>query len=323
VLVPYQLADALLHLADAELFEPLWSEDILDEAERAITRLGIPPVKARRRIDQMRSAFPNSNVSGYEDLIDVMRTDPKDQHVAAAAARGGAALIVTANIRDFPSDALHDFDIEVVHPDDFLQDQLELSRTIVIRCLQAQRAAYTRPSFSATEFYLSLANTVPGFASTAATAEQLELGWRPSNPLPVEIVEEEETIRAFFPDGAPTPVNPRGAAFLWWTALDRRPELSAALANLTWQPSAWGDYEWATQMLSGHGMMEFVDECPGHEDISYVKFMPNVEHPLRGFAVAPVDDAKILTMVRCPDGWWRAWGLGPNYYPSAAEVTGI
>ena len=34
VLLPYQLADLLLRLADAELYEPLWSEEILDEVER-------------------------------------------------------------------------------------------------------------------------------------------------------------------------------------------------------------------------------------------------------------------------------------------------
>ena len=159
VLVPYQLADLLLRLADAELFEPLWSAEIVAEVERAIVRLGVPAEKAQRRVHQMQTAFPNADVTDYQELIEVMRTDPKDRHVAAAAVRGTAALIVTANIRDFLAESLQPYDIEVVHPDDFLHDQLDLSETTVVECLQAQRAAYTRPSFTSTEFYLSLADT--------------------------------------------------------------------------------------------------------------------------------------------------------------------
>lgn len=35
-----------------------------------------------------------------------MTNDPKDRHVLAAAVRGHAGLIVTANIKDFPASAL-------------------------------------------------------------------------------------------------------------------------------------------------------------------------------------------------------------------------
>lgn len=46
VLVPYQLADLLLRLADAELYEPLWSEAILDEVQRnLVTTFGVPSEK--------------------------------------------------------------------------------------------------------------------------------------------------------------------------------------------------------------------------------------------------------------------------------------
>jgi hypothetical protein len=34
VRIPYQLANLLLRLADAEMYEPLWSEEILAEVER-------------------------------------------------------------------------------------------------------------------------------------------------------------------------------------------------------------------------------------------------------------------------------------------------
>ena len=69
VLLPYQLADLLLRLADAEMYEPLWSEEILSEVERnLIAKFDVAPTKAARRLSHMRSAFPNAAVEGYEDL---------------------------------------------------------------------------------------------------------------------------------------------------------------------------------------------------------------------------------------------------------------
>ena len=43
---------------------------------------------------------------------------------------------------------------------------------------------------------------------------------------------------------------------------------------------------------------------------------------MRAFAEMPLNDIHVLTMVRCPDGWWRAWGLSHNHFPSAAHVRG-
>ena len=61
VLLPYQLADLLLRLADAEMYEPLWSEEILYEVERnLIAKFDVAPTKAARRLSHMRSAFPNA-----------------------------------------------------------------------------------------------------------------------------------------------------------------------------------------------------------------------------------------------------------------------
>ena len=127
--------------------------------------------RAARRVAQMASAFPNAAVTGFEYLVPAMTTDPKDRHVAATAVRGGAALIVTANVRDFPSEALAPYDIEVIHPDGFLLDQLDLAEELVVECLRLHRAAYTRPQFTVTEYYLGLARTVPTFARAAMQAD--------------------------------------------------------------------------------------------------------------------------------------------------------
>jgi hypothetical protein len=64
-------------------------------------------------------------VTGYEDLIDSLKLpDLEDRHVLAAAIRAGAQVIVTANLKHFPTEYLARFNIEAKLPDDFLLDQL-------------------------------------------------------------------------------------------------------------------------------------------------------------------------------------------------------
>jgi predicted nucleic acid-binding protein len=57
--------------------------------------------------------------------------DPKDRHVLAAAVRADAAAIVTVNIRDFPAPSVESFEIEIIDPDTFLLDQLDLAPAVV------------------------------------------------------------------------------------------------------------------------------------------------------------------------------------------------
>lgn len=154
VLVPIALTDTLLRLAEADTYRPLWSADVLDEVERNLPKVSVSvtPEKARRRVATMRDFFPDAMVSGYEALIPVMTNDPKDRHVLAAAVTGSAAVIVTANRRDFPPDALRPYDIAAVHPDDFLLDQLGLYPHATVQCLRDQMAAYNNPAIAPAEF---------------------------------------------------------------------------------------------------------------------------------------------------------------------------
>ncbi len=88
--------DLLLRLAEVGAYRPLWSADVLEELRRNLDRTG-----AAGRGAQMRRAFPDAEVTGYQDLIATMTCDPKDRHVLAAAIRADAAVLVTFNIRDF------------------------------------------------------------------------------------------------------------------------------------------------------------------------------------------------------------------------------
>jgi hypothetical protein len=147
-LVPMYLNDALLRLAEADTYRPLWSPDVLGELRNTlVVKLGVPVQAADRRIRQMRRYFPDAEVTGYESLVAAMTTDPKDRHVAAAF-RGHASVIVTANLADFPDAALAPCDVTAIHPDEFLLNQLDLCPQVVLACLHQQAADYCQPSLA-------------------------------------------------------------------------------------------------------------------------------------------------------------------------------
>lgn len=144
VLYPAYLSDTLLRLAETGTYRPLWSADVLDELRRNLLGRGLPVEPVDRRIKQMRSAFPDALVTGYESLIDGMGNDPKDRHVLAAAVRANAEVVVTFNIKDFPRDAVEPYEILAVKPDDFLLDQLDLYPGLTMGVLEEQAASYRR-----------------------------------------------------------------------------------------------------------------------------------------------------------------------------------
>jgi predicted nucleic acid-binding protein len=130
VLVPITLADTLLRVAERELYRPLWSERILAEAAYAVREVhaDLPVEVVAKRFAAMRAAFEDAAVEGWEALgASLSLPDPDDRHVVAAALCGHADAIVTANLRDFPDEALAPLGMAAVDPDDFLLDQLDLA----------------------------------------------------------------------------------------------------------------------------------------------------------------------------------------------------
>ncbi len=151
------LNDLLLSLAERGMFRPLWSQGMFEELARNLERRGIPANAVSRRIGMMREAFPDAEVVGYMDLIESMRCDEGDRHILAAAVRANAALLVTFNLRHFPTAALEPYDIEARHPDDFLLDQLELREGSVLACVTEVLASYENPPMTLAEYLSVLA----------------------------------------------------------------------------------------------------------------------------------------------------------------------
>lgn len=160
------LNDLLLRIAEAGAFRPLWSAEVLEELERNIApKIGAD--KARRRVEHMREAFPDAEVLGYEALVDKMTCDPKDRHVLAAAVRADAAVLVTFNLKDFPRSALDPYDLEAVHPDEFLLDQLDLFPGLVLSALEDLAAAYEKPAHTVEQLLSRLEVVAPQFGAEA------------------------------------------------------------------------------------------------------------------------------------------------------------
>ena len=124
VLFPTILREILTDLAAAGLYRARWSERILGEWSRAVARLG-PDAQAvaGAEIALLRLRFPEALVADDGTAaIDLDFPDPADRHVVEAALASGAALVVTANLRDFPQRLMAGLGLRAIHPDAFLLD---------------------------------------------------------------------------------------------------------------------------------------------------------------------------------------------------------
>ncbi|MGE4995773.1 PIN domain-containing protein [Yersinia enterocolitica] len=168
VLYPSPLRDLLMHLGIEGLFQPKWTEQIQNEWQRnlLINRPDIDCSQLKRTNMLMNKALPDANVTDYETIINGLELpDPDDRHVLAAAIKSKSEVIVTANLKDFPEEYLRQFDVEAIHPDEFIFDLLDLNAALVLRAVRAARSKMQKPPKSVDEyldclFRLSLTLTV-------------------------------------------------------------------------------------------------------------------------------------------------------------------
>lgn len=63
----------------------------------------------------------------------------------AAAIKAKAQVIVTANLRDFPGKALATWDVQAVHPDAFIEAQVDLAPQVVYGVLTRMADVWRTP----------------------------------------------------------------------------------------------------------------------------------------------------------------------------------
>ena len=159
VLYPAPLRDLLIRLGCSNLFRARWSDQIHDEWIRGVLRER-PELesKLQRTRDLMNNAVADCLVTGHESLIPSLNLpDPDDRHVLAAAIVGQASVIVTCNLKDFPSDTLAIFNIEAQHPDVFVRHVLDLDTAAALSAVRDQRASLKLPPKTVDEYLDTLA----------------------------------------------------------------------------------------------------------------------------------------------------------------------
>lgn len=164
VLIAAPMRDTLLRAAHAGLYRARYSEEILEEVRRnLVEKRGLSIDAARRNVDRLR-AFPHKElVAEYSILIPTVTNDPEDRHVLAAAIRGKADVIVTANVRHFPPAALDPYGIQAQIPDKFLTDLFGEHPDRIVQIIAEQAAALTNPPLTRDQVLANLAQMAPTF----------------------------------------------------------------------------------------------------------------------------------------------------------------
>jgi hypothetical protein len=174
VLYPAPVRDLLVHLAVLDVVRARWTDAIHDEWIRGV--LADRPDLTRVQLERTR-ALMNANVrdclvTGYEDIIPTLPLpDPDDRHVLAAAVHGGAEVIVTFNLADFPAAALAPFNVAAVHPDEFASRLLAEEPARVCEAARRQRANLKNPPKTVDEFLSTLEQCRLALTAAGRTAQ--------------------------------------------------------------------------------------------------------------------------------------------------------
>lgn len=161
------LRGILLWLADQGAYEPCWTKEILEETVQSlIERFPSQEPRLRKQINFIAAGFPEAEIVGYEDLVGTLYCpDPNDEHVLAAAITRKVAKLVTMNVKDFPIDTMSKYEIEIVHPDNFLLQLALENREVSLAATGRWIAGYSRPKVSVEQIAEALARTgCPKFA---------------------------------------------------------------------------------------------------------------------------------------------------------------
>lgn len=169
VLANFSLCDTLLRLAEPpQLFEPKWSEEIIRETTRTLElKVGWPSSLTAHFEKELRAHFSEAWIGDYESLVSRMTNDEKDRHVVAAAVQGGAAVILTLNLRHFRPEHLAMWGVRALHPQSFLIEIFRQEQAVVLTKLGQQATDRDR---SLSQLLDILKATVPDFVAVVSAA---------------------------------------------------------------------------------------------------------------------------------------------------------
>ena len=169
VLYPAPLRDLLMHLSLSGAFRAKWTKEIHEEwiSNLLEQRTDLSRVQLERTRDLMNTHVLDALVENYERLVTKLSLpDPHDRHVLAAAIRAQASLIATFNLKDFPAKALEQYDIQAIHPDDFVTHVLMEDPDKISAIVERLRKGLKNPPLRQVEYFNILKQqNLPKFVS--------------------------------------------------------------------------------------------------------------------------------------------------------------
>lgn len=172
-LFPFTIMDVILALAEDLVIDVVWSDELLDEWQRVITRDGRRTAESAASVaEAVRTFFASGRVDpeSYRHLVDeTPGGDPDDRVHTAAAIAGGASVLVTRNRRDFPIQHLSQHGVAVMSADEFLSRLLGHRPTAVVETIRRVAAEKRRPHLTPCDIAGRLAHAgAPTFAGRLA-----------------------------------------------------------------------------------------------------------------------------------------------------------
>ncbi len=159
ILYSAPLRDFFVQLAASKIVNARWTEEIHSEWMRNVllNRPDLTSEQLARTKNLMNENVENCLVQGYEPIIPELELpDPGDRHVLAAAIHSRADFIVTFNLRDFPTENLKQYNIEPLHPDEFILRFLNLKFEGVCKAAEKQRIRLKNPPKTPDEYLQTL-----------------------------------------------------------------------------------------------------------------------------------------------------------------------
>jgi hypothetical protein len=185
VLYSNHLRNLLLQLAQNDVFDARWSERIEQEWLRNMEPLTRQRI-ASSTIPLIRTWFTQALVTDFDAGRVIGATDPKDRHVASAAAAIAPSVLVTENLNDFDFAALAALGVALQTPDDFLTDMSDTNPALVEAATREAAANLTRTTPSWDEYLAALADrqgpTEVCRAPAVVEPERVEQPTAPSGP---------------------------------------------------------------------------------------------------------------------------------------------
>lgn len=172
-----RLRSLIVYAAQTKLFRARWSEMVHEEWVRNLlkNRQDLKAEDLIRIRELMNAAVPDCIVTGFEPLMNcIALPDDDDRHIVAAAIMTRANVIVTFNLKHFPTYTLEGFRIHTKHPDEFLMDAFslgpdEMAEAVINDCLH-----YSTPPLTFDDYRAGLTKAgVPKFAKIIEPWEML------------------------------------------------------------------------------------------------------------------------------------------------------